>query len=88
MNNLNEIIDQLAAKYVISKESITLMWDAMVKGNGSEAQFDHSELGGKGHWKSGGDLIIGSMYNHCLREKIKSLIEELQPLVETHLAKK
>src|SRR4051812_30189658 len=49
-----QAIKDLAGRYGISTDAVMAMLQALVRGNGSMAQFNHPELGGGGQWMRGG----------------------------------
>lgn len=59
-----------------------MLFDAMVAGGGSQAQFDHPDLGGMGQWSRGGMLMVGDMFNNGLKAKIGALAQDLAMLVD------
>lgn len=70
-------IELLAERYAVSDDAVRLLWDALQKGNGAFAQFNHAELGGMGQWSSGGMTMIGDMFNTQLKERVNALSTEL-----------
>src|SRR5450755_4285839 len=57
------------------------MLQALVNGNGTMAQFCHSELGGGGQWMLGGMTMVGDMFNYGLKSKVDGLCSELSQLL-------
>ena len=45
---------ELTQKYQLSEPAIMVLLQALIKGNGKMAQFNHPELGGVGQWLPGG----------------------------------
>lgn len=66
----------------VSEAAARTMLEALERGHGRQAQFDHPDLGGAGQWQ-GGMLMIGDMFNDRLKAKVSGLIEALAPLVGT-----
>jgi hypothetical protein len=49
-----KIIKELAQRYGVSGEAVETLAKAVIRGNGTMAQFSHPELGGLGQWSQGG----------------------------------
>lgn len=71
-----EAIVELAQKYGVSEEAVLVLWQALVRGRGTMAQFNHPELGGRGQWMPG-MIMIGDMFNDALKAKVGALCGEL-----------
>jgi hypothetical protein len=76
-NQFKKTIEELAARYGFSEEAVLTMFEALVAGQGTMAQFDHPEFGGMGQWTRGGMIMVGDMFNHALKAKINQLCSEL-----------
>jgi len=74
-------IEELAQRYQVSTEAVIILLQALQKGNGTMAQFNHTELGGLGQWMLGGMTMVGDLFNSGLKSKINGLCEELRPLI-------
>jgi hypothetical protein len=70
-------IQELAQRYGVSTQAVSTLLDALVKGNGTMAQFSHPELGGLGQWSQGGMTMVGDMFNSALRDKVNGLCSDL-----------
>lgn len=68
--------DSLAEKYQISREAVETLAEAIQRGQGKAAQFNHPELGGMGQWMPG-LIMIGDMMNHTLKARVDQLCREL-----------
>jgi len=66
-------IDHLAAKHAVSAAAIRNLAEAIERGGGSLAQFNHPDLGGTGQWMRGGMLMIGDMFNDRLKARVAAL---------------
>ena len=75
-----KIID-LAQRYGVSTDAVMSMLQSVVNGNGTMAQFCHSELGGNGQWMQGGMTMVGDMFNYGLKSKVDGLCTELSQLL-------
>jgi hypothetical protein len=78
--NERAAVAKLARKYHLSEDAIAHLLDAIRRGGGSAAQFNHPELGGIGQWMASGMIMIGDWNNHALKATIAQLCAELAPL--------
>ncbi len=67
------LVNQLAQQHGFSADATAHMLIAVVNGNGSMAQFNHSEFGGGGQWMQGGMIMLGDMFNNHLKGRVDSL---------------
>ena len=74
-------INNLAQRYGVSNDAVTHLLYAVMNGNGTMAQFNHSELGGSGQWMQGGMTMVGDMFNYGLKAKVEGLCIELSHLL-------
>lgn len=79
------VIAALARRYHVSEGAVAHLLDALRRGNGNAAQFNHPELGGMGQWMAGGMLMIADWNNHALKATVGQLCADLIPVV-THAA--
>jgi hypothetical protein len=79
-NSEHDTIAELARKYRLSESAVAHLLDAIRRGGGGSAQFNHPELGGMGQWMVGGLLMIGDWNNHALKATVAQLCAELAPL--------
>jgi len=70
-------IQTLAKQYQFSPEAVVCLLQAMLKGNGSMAQFNHPEFGGAGQWMKSGMIMTADMFNHGLKARITGLCDAL-----------
>ncbi|MCF3643074.1 SHOCT domain-containing protein [Rhizobium sp. TRM95111] len=54
---------------------------ALIAGHGTQAQFNHPDLGGMGQWSQGGMTMVGDMFNNALKAKVDGICSELAALV-------
>ena len=85
-DNEHTAIAGLARTHHMSEGAIAHLLDALRRGNGSAAQFNHPELGGMGQWMAGGMIMIGDGNNHALKATIAHLCAELAPLATRTVA--
>jgi hypothetical protein len=72
----------IAQRYGVSTDAARTLLDALWRGNGSMAQFNHPELGGYGQWMRGGMTMVGDMFNNGLKATVDNLCNELNGLLE------
>lgn len=68
--------EKLAQDHHVSVEAVTVLAQAIALGRGTQAQFNHPELGGMGQWQPG-MIMIGDAFNQPLKAKVTSLCEQL-----------
>ncbi len=73
------VVDDLSARYGFGPEAATALLGALASGGGSQAQFNHPDLGGMGQWSAGGMIMIGDMFNNGLKQRIDGFLSELAP---------
>ncbi|WP_347137472.1 SHOCT domain-containing protein [Paracoccus sp. SSK6] len=72
-------VAEIARRHGFSVEAARAMLSSLVRGHGTQAQFDHPEFGGMGQW-SGGMLMVGDMFNTGLKARVEALIRDLAGL--------
>ena len=77
-------LTELTQKYQLSEHAIMVLLQALIKGNGKMAQFNHPELGGVGQWLPGGMTMISDMSNSYLKMVIDNLCGELAILIKNN----
>ena len=70
-------IAEIAQRHGFSPDAARAAAEALRRGGGRMAQFDHPELGGMGQWAAGGMLMIGEMSNHALKARVDALCRDL-----------
>jgi hypothetical protein len=76
-----QAVRNLAQRYGVSTDAVKTLLLAVSRGNGTMAQFYHSELGGGGQWMQGGMTMVGDMFNHGLQATVSGLCAELSSLL-------
>lgn len=71
------LINDIAGRYGKSTDAIESLLISVNNGHGTQAQFNHPELGGMGQWSMGGMIMIGDMFNNGLKATVDSLCNEL-----------
>ncbi len=81
-------VTEIAARHGVSVEAALALLGALAQGHGTQAQFNHPDLGGMGQWSQGGMIMVGDMFNQRLKARVDALCNELagllrsQPLAE------
>lgn len=78
-----KLITEIADRYNVQPQTIEMLLKAIVRGNGTMAQFNIAELGGQGQWMKGGMTMVGDMFNNSLRSTVDKLCSELAELAAT-----
>jgi len=78
------IVDDVAQRQGISSDAVVTLLMALVAGQGTQAQFNHPELGGMGQWSQGGMIMVGDMFNNNLKHRVDALCSELSNLLRSH----
>jgi hypothetical protein len=73
-------IEEIAARHGFSVGAAAAMFEAVDRGDGRMAQFDHPEFGGAGQWMRGGMTMIGTMFDAALKARVAQLCEDLARL--------
>jgi hypothetical protein len=77
------VVDELAHRHGVSSTAVQALLTALAEGGGTQAQFNHPELGGAGQWMAGGMLMIGDMFNQGLKARVDALCGELSRRLRT-----
>lgn len=78
-DDTRQTVAGIARRHGFGADAAELMLAALMRGGGTQAQFDHPDFGGMGQW-SGGMLMIGDMFNSGLKARTEALIRDLLPL--------
>jgi hypothetical protein len=76
-----QIINNIAQRTGFSSDAVLSLLQSVINGNGSMAQFSHSEFGGSGQWMRGGMIMLGDMFNNNLKNRVGNLCQELAELI-------
>jgi hypothetical protein len=74
-------LNEIARRHGVSIDAAIAVLDALVQGNGRQAQFDHPDLGGMGQWSQGGMIMVGDMFNQDLKRRVDLLCNEIAGLL-------
>ena len=87
MSNLGpetrERVAEIAGWHGFSAAAAEVMLDAVARGGGAMAQFDHPEFGGPGQWMRGGMTMVGDMFNTALKARVEALCADLSAVFES-----
>ncbi|MCY0094825.1 SHOCT domain-containing protein [Hoeflea ulvae] len=67
----------IASRHGVSPEAVEHLLMALIAGQGSQAQFNHPDLGGMGQWSQGGMTMVGDMFNTALKARVDALCNEV-----------
>ena len=70
-------IADFAERHGFSPDAVRAAAEALRRGGGGMAQFNHPELGGMGQWAAGGMIMIGDMFNNGLKARVDALCRDL-----------
>lgn len=73
-------LQKLAEKHGVSLDAVHLIYDALKRTGGKQAQFNHPDLGGMGQWMPG-LVMVGRMSDTALKTKVDALCTEIASLV-------
>ena len=74
-------VAEIAKRHGFSSEAAQHMLDAVGRGNGSMAQFNHPEFAGSGQWMRGGMTMVSDMFNNPLKSRVDALCSDLSALI-------
>lgn len=74
-------IRTIASKHDFSPDAVQHLYQTMLTGKGTMAQFSHPEFGGTGQWMRGGMIMIGDMFNHSLKARVDALCNDVAQLL-------
>ena len=76
-----QAVTAISQRHGFSVDAVMSMLDAVVRGNGGMAQFNHGEFAGSGQWMRGGMTMVSDMFNNHLKGRVDGLCSELSNLV-------
>jgi hypothetical protein len=74
-------IADIAKRHGFSVPATLAMLDALIKGNGTMAQFNDPEFAGPGQWMKGGMTMVSDMFNNRLRARVDTLCSDLSEVL-------
>jgi hypothetical protein len=76
-------LEDVAMRHGVSLDAVSVLLGALAQSNGSQAQFNHPDLGGMGQWSQGGMIMVGDMFNHGLKQRVDALCNELAGMLRS-----
>ena len=70
-------LQSVADRHGVSLDAVRHLVQALERGHGTMAQFNHPDLGGMGQWFAGGMVMVGRMFDDGLKTRVKALCDEL-----------
>ncbi|MCJ2072076.1 SHOCT domain-containing protein [Methylobacterium sp. J-030] len=70
-------LQSIADRHGVGLDAVRHLVQALERGHGTMAQFDHPDLGGMGQWFSGGMVMVGRMFDDALKTRVDALCTEL-----------
>ena len=77
------VLTDVASRHGVGVDAALALLGALAEGNGSQAQFNHPDLGGMGQWSQGGMIMVGDMFNQGLKYRVDALCNELAGLLRS-----
>ena len=74
-------ISEIAQRHGFSVPATMSMLEALVRGNGTMAQFNDPEFAGPGQWMRGGMTMVSDMFNGRLKGRVDALCADLAELL-------
>jgi len=71
----------IASRHGVSLDAAEHVLMALAARQGTQAQFNHPDLGGMGQWAQGGMTMVGDMFNTALKSKVDALCSELAQML-------
>ena len=79
-----QLVQDLSNRHGVSQDAALHMLIAVSNGNGSMAQFNHSEFGGGGQWMSGGMTMVSDLFNNQLKSRVDSICCDISNALANH----
>ncbi len=79
-----QLVQQLAQRHQLSPDAVSHMLLAVHNGNGTMAQFNHSEFGGSGQWMRGGMTMVSDLFNYQLKSRVDNLCSDISNALASH----
>jgi hypothetical protein len=79
-----QLVQNLAQRHNLSTDAVTHMLIAVQNGNGSMAQFNHSEFGGAGQWMRGGMTMVSDLFNNQLKCRVDNVCSDIASELSNH----
>ena len=79
-----QLVQDLSNRHGVSQDAALHMLIAVSNGNGSMAQFNHSEFGGGGQWMSGGMTMVSDLFNNQLKCQVDNICSDISNALANH----
>lgn len=76
-----QALESIAQRHGIGLDGALHMLDALVRGGGGMAQFNHPDFAGAGQWMRGGMTMVSDLFNNALKYRVDTLCQELSDLL-------
>lgn len=77
---MSDDLQSIAVRHGVSEGAAAVVYAALHRTSGRQAQFSHPELGGMGQWMPG-MVMVGDMFNHALKARVDALCRDLAALI-------
>ena len=77
----HHVLTRMSAQTGLSPAAVNALLQAVIRGHGTMAQFDHPELGGSGQWMRGGPTMVADMFDTRLQTTVAGVCSELSELL-------
>lgn len=74
-------LGDIADRHGVSPEAVEHVLLALISGQGTQAQFNHPDLGGMGQWSQGGMIMVGDMFNNALKARVDAICSDVSQLM-------
>ena len=71
----------IAGRHGVSPDAVEHLAMALMAGQGTQAQFNHPDLGGMGQWSLGGITMVGDMFNNSLKAQVDAICSDVAQLM-------
>ena len=72
---------EIASRRSVSPDAVEHVAMALMAGQGTQAQFNHPDLGGMGQWSLGGMTMVGDMFNNSLKAQVDAICSDVAQLM-------
>ena len=76
-----QALADIASRHGVSAEAAEHLLYALIAGQGTQAQFNHPDLGGMGQWSLGGMTMVGDMFNNQLKARVDAICSDIAELM-------
>lgn len=77
------LVSEIAARHGVGVEAALAVLGSLAQSGGTQAQFNHPDLGGMGQWSQGGMVMVGDMFNSGLKVRVDALCNDLAALLRS-----